>query len=361
MRPTSRGIGGGAKLDADVHDTGGEKALYSPPDETAGDRPQDIRRSPTALGGSPLVGSVCRPGEPSLVPVSEAGPHRPVDLSATPSTNPQAPAGSSPDRAAPVVELTDVAVVHEGQKLVGPLSWRIEHGQHWVVVGPNGGGKSTLMRVASLAQHPSQGVVRLLGNELGKVDIRHLRSRVGVSSASLVDQLRGRLTASEIVKCGLYAALEPWWHTYSEADEARADDLLAQVGLTGYGNRTFGTLSSGERQRALLARTLMADPDVLMLDEPTAGLDLGGRESLVNALDAIAASHGPATVFVTHHVEDIPTSTTHLLAIADGQQLAVGPIEDVLTGSLLSEMFGLAVSLKRHGGRYSARAETQIR
>lgn len=256
-----------------------------------------------------------------------------------------------------VIELTDVAVVHEGHKLVGPLSWQIERDQHWVVVGPNGGGKSTLMRVASLAQHPSQGSVRLLGNELGKVDIRHLRSRIGVSSASLVDQLRGRLTAAEIVKCGLYAALEPWWHTYTDADESRACELLAQIGLEGYGPRTFATLSSGERQRALLARTLMADPDVLMLDEPTAGLDLGGRESLVAALDSIASSNGPATVFVTHHVEDIPTSTTHLLAIADGQQLAAGPIDEVLSAELLSEMFGIPVSLKRHQGRFSARAE----
>ncbi len=255
-----------------------------------------------------------------------------------------------------MIDLHQVVVVLDGRKILGPLSWRIEAGQHWVVLGPNGGGKSTLLRIASLALHPSEGRVIVLGHELGRVDIRQLRSRVGVSSASLVDQLRGSLTAEEIVRCGLYAALEPWWHSYTPADTERAEELLAQVGLAGYGSRTFGTLSSGERQRALLARTLMADPDVLALDEPTAGLDLGGRESLVSALDGIAAADGPATVFVTHHVEDIPASTTHLLAVADGQPLACGPIDEVLSASLLSEMFGIAVSLERSGDRWTARA-----
>jgi iron complex transport system ATP-binding protein len=279
----------------------------------------------------------------------------------TVNTSAKVPALDVPESATPptgpVVELIDVTVVHEGTTLVGPLSWAIEPDQHWVVVGPNGGGKSTLMRVASMAQHPSSGRVRLLGNELGRVDIRHLRSRVGVSSASLVDQLRGRLTAAEVVKCGLYAALEPWWHTYTEADDRRADELLDQVGLGGYRHRSFATLSSGERQRTLLARTMMAEPDVLMLDEPTAGLDLGGREALVTALDDIADSGGPATVFVTHHVEDIPPTTTHLLAVVGGRKLAAGPIEDVLSASLLSEMFGLPVTLRHDHGRWSARAE----
>ena len=219
------------------------------------------------------------------------------------------------DATEPVIDLQGIVVVQDGHKVLGPLSWRVAAGEHWVVIGPNGGGKSTLLRVASLGQHPTEGVVRVLGHQLGRVDIRQLRARVGVSSASLVDQLRGRLTANEIVRCGLHAALEPWWHHYDDADLARADRLLALVGLDGHGGRSFATLSSGERQRTLLARTLMAQPDVLLLDEPTAGLDLGGREALVGALDAIAADDGPATVFVTHHVEDIPPSTTHLLAI----------------------------------------------
>lgn len=257
----------------------------------------------------------------------------------------------------PLIQIEDAVVVREGRKLVGPVSLRVERGQRWVVLGPNGGGKSTLMRIAALDLHPTEGVVRVLGRQLGKVDIRDLRSRIGVSSASLVDQLRGRLTAEEVVKCGRYAALEPWWHTYTADDATRAQGLLAQVGLDGYGARTFATLSSGERQRTLLARTLMAGPDVLILDEPTAGLDLGGREALVGALDGLAAD-GPASVFVTHHVEDIPATTTHLLAVAAGEAVAAGPIESVLTAELLSELFGLPVALERRGGRWGARAQS---
>ncbi len=256
----------------------------------------------------------------------------------------------------PLISLSEVTVVTDGRKILGPVTWRIDPGDHWVVLGPNGSGKSTLMAVASLARHPSGGQVHLLGHELGRVDIRPLRSRVGVSSAALVDQLRGRLTAAEVVMCGLHAALEPWWHHYEPADHRRAGELLAQVGLEGFDDRTLATLSSGERQRTLLARTLMSEPEVVVLDEPTAGLDLGGRESLVAALDTIAAEDGPATVFVSHHVEDIPPSTTHLLALADGRALAAGPVAEVLSAELLSEMFGLTVELDRRDGRWAARA-----
>lgn len=255
-----------------------------------------------------------------------------------------------------LIALDRVTVVTDGRTILGPISWRVEADQHWVVLGPNGGGKSTLMAVASLGRHPSTGSVRFLGHELGRVDIRPLRSRVGVSSAALFDQLRGRLTAGQIVMCGLHAALEPWWHRYDGADAERAADLLAQVGLEGYEDRTLATLSSGERQRTLLARTLMAEPDIVVLDEPTAGLDLGGREALVVALDAVARDAGPATVFVTHHVEDIPATTTHLLALAGGRPLAAGPVSEVLTAGLLTEMFGVAVDLGRRDGRWSARA-----
>jgi len=255
-----------------------------------------------------------------------------------------------------LIALSEVCVVSDGRPILGPVTWTIEPGQHWVVLGPNGSGKSTLMAVASLGRHPSSGRVHLLGHELGRVDLRSLRARVGVSSAALVDQLRGRLTAAEVVMCGLNAALEPWWHHYDDADARRAGALLAQVGLDGYDDRTLATLSSGERQRTLLARTLMAEPDVVVLDEPTAGLDLGGREGLVTALDGIAAEDGPATVFVTHHVEDIPPSTTHLLALAGGRAVAAGAVDEVLSADLLSQIFDLDVELERRGGRWSARA-----
>ena len=257
----------------------------------------------------------------------------------------------------PVLELIEIGVTIDGQTVLDSISWTIRPGEHWVVLGPNGGGKSTLLRVAGLGLHPSRGTVRVLGQELGRVDIRPLKARLGVASAALVDQLRGRLTAEEIVRCGRFAALEPWWHTYTEADTARAELLLAQVGLKDYGARTFATLSSGERQRVLLARALMPEPALVLLDEPTAGLDFGGREELVAALEGLATDPGaPPSVLVTHRVEDIPASTSHLLAVASGRVLAAGPIGPTLDGAMMSDLFGLTVAVERHGGRWSARA-----
>ena len=257
----------------------------------------------------------------------------------------------------PVLDLDAIGVTIDGRTVLDSISWQINPGQHWVVLGPNGGGKSTLLRVAGLALHPTRGTVRVLGQELGRVDIRPLKARLGVASAALVDQLRGRLTAEEIVRCGRFAALEPWWHQYEPEDTVRAEGLLAQVGLKDYGDRSFGTLSSGERQRVLLARALMPDPALVLLDEPTAGLDFGGREELVGALQGLAADEqSPPSVLVTHRVEDIPASTTHLLAVAEGRALAAGPIADTLRGEMMSELFGLPVEVDRRGGRWSARA-----
>ncbi len=254
-----------------------------------------------------------------------------------------------------VLALHGITVVVDGSKILGPLDWDVRAGERWIVIGPNGGGKSTLVRVASLALHPTEGVVRVLDAELGKTDLRQMRSRVGWASAALLDQLRPRLTANEIVRCGIHGALEPWWHQYSETEIIRADELLARVGLPGYGERTLATLSSGERQRTLLARTLVNDPEVLLLDEPNAGLDLGGREALVDSLDELSTS-GPPTVLVTHHVEDIPPTTTHLLALSNGRAVAQGLISDVLSAELLSDLFGVNVELSHSDGRWSARA-----
>ncbi|MGF1598258.1 MAG: ABC transporter ATP-binding protein [Acidimicrobiales bacterium] len=279
-----------------------------------------------------------------------------ADPSPTPSTD-TARAPKPVGATAPVLDLRNVSVTIDGRPVLHDLSWTVRPGEHWVVVGPNGGGKSTLLRVASLQLHPSTGSITILGHELGRIDIRPLRARIGISAASLTDQLRGRLTAEEIVRCGLHGALEPWWHRYAEADTARAEALLARVGLGGYGPRRFATLSSGERQRVLLARTLMPEPDLVLLDEPTAGLDFGGREELVAALDAIAAdpSAGP-TVLVTHRVEDIPGSATHLLAVAGGRVVAAGEIGSTLTAEVLGRTFGLVVRLDRVDGRWAASA-----
>lgn len=257
--------------------------------------------------------------------------------------------------AKPLLSLTDVVVVIGGRTILKRCSWTIEPGQHWVIVGPNGSGKSTLVRLAGLQLHPSSGRVEVLGSELGRVDIRPLKALVGLTSAGLAGDLRGRLTAEEVVRCGRTGALEPWWHTYSAADTAAALRALERVGLDGFENRSFGTLSSGERQRVLMARALVNDPELLLLDEPTAGLDLTGREELVATLMRLATG-GPSTVLVTHHVEDIPPTATHVLAIRDGGVLACGPIGQTLTADVMSEAFAMRVELSCTNGRYTARA-----
>lgn len=254
------------------------------------------------------------------------------------------------------LELHEVGRVIDGRTVLREVSLTVNRNEHWVVIGPNGGGKSTLLKIAGLQLHPSSGRVVVLGTELGTADIRTLRSSIGISSAGLVDQLRGSLTGEEIVRCGRFGALEPWWHTYEAGDTDRAIDLLTRVGVAHGVDQPFATMSSGERQRVLLARSLMSEPAVLLLDEPTAGLDFVGREQLVASLDALADHGEPATVFVTHHLEDVPPSTTHLLAIADGRAVASGPIGDVLDEALLSDVFSMQVRLTRQDSRWSARA-----
>jgi iron complex transport system ATP-binding protein len=253
------------------------------------------------------------------------------------------------------LSLRNVTLVREGRAILNNVSWKVGADERWVVLGRNGCGKSTLMKIASLYLHPSSGDVEVLGEKLGRTDVRSLRKRIGVASSGMADQLRSDLIATDVVMTAKNAALEPWWHTYDEADRQRALDCLERMEIGRLANRSFATLSSGEKKRVLLARTLMPQPGLLLLDEPTAGLDLAGREDLVRTLGILAAEvDTPATVLVTHHVEEIPEGFTNILMLREGQVLTAGPLDIVLTESNLSECFEMPLGLERRHGRWWA-------
>jgi iron complex transport system ATP-binding protein len=255
----------------------------------------------------------------------------------------------------PALRLSKVSLVRGDRYILDTISWKIQPHERWVLLGANGSGKTSLVRIASLYLHPSSGDVDVLGERLGRTDVRSLRTRIGVASTSLTTQLRRELTALEVVMTAKHAALEPWWHTYDDADRAQATAQLARLGMVRYLDRELGTLSSGEQQRVLLARSLMTDPGLLLLDEPTAGLDLGGREQLVSSLAALADdASAPAMMLVTHHVDEIPPGFTHALLLREGRVLVAGKIGRVLTSANLSECFGVPLTLARHGHRWSA-------
>lgn len=258
--------------------------------------------------------------------------------------------------AAPTLELDRIVVERGGRRIIDDVSLTVEPGQHWLVLGANGSGKTTLLRIAAMYDHPSSGHVRVLGEQLGRTDVRRLRRRVGYASAALAAQFRAELSAIEVVMTARHAALEPWWHQYSDDDRERAGACLEQMGVGEFADRSLGSLSSGEQQRVFLARTLMNDPGVVLLDEPSARLDLGGREQLVHALDDLAATPGgPPIVLVTHHVDEVPDRITHALLLRDGLAVASGPIGEALTADTLSDCFAMPLALERRpDGRLSA-------
>lgn len=250
-----------------------------------------------------------------------------------------------------------VTLRREGFDAIADLTWSVKAGERWVVLGPNGSGKTTLLQLATGHLHPTTGTVDVLGERLGRVDVRRLRTRIGLVSGSVTRLLRPGLTAAEVVLTGRYAALEPWWHEYSPADHERAAELLRRAGLGAAGDRPFGVISEGERQQILLARAMMGRPELLVFDEPAAGLDLGARERLVRRLQEIADDTSePPVVFVTHHVEEIPPGFGHLLLLRRGRAVAAGPIADMLTSAHLSTTFDLPVEVEHRAGRYVARA-----
>ena len=253
------------------------------------------------------------------------------------------------------LRLTGVGVTRDGRDLLDAIDWSVGHDERWAILGANGSGKSTLIQIAALQLHPSRGDVDVLGQRLGRTDVRTLRRRIGYAAAALADSLRPTIMARDVVMTARYAALEPWWHEYDDTDRAEALDRLRRLGVDHFADREFGTLSSGERQRVLVARTLMGEVGLVLLDEPAAGLDVGGREWLVEGLDELGADPAtPATVLVTHHLEEIPPSFTHVLLLRAGRLLASGPIDDTLTTESLSATFDLKLEVSRRGRRWAA-------
>ncbi|WP_152665566.1 ABC transporter ATP-binding protein [Mycobacterium sp. UM_Kg1] len=273
---------------------------------------------------------------------------------AVPDTGCSAPAaGADQDL---LIQFEGVSLVRDGRTLVGPLDWSVELDERWVIIGPNGAGKTSLLRIAAASEHPSSGVAYVLGERLGRVDTTELRARVGLSSAALAQRIPGGETVSDLVISAGYAVLGRWRERYDAVDHERAVDMLESLGAEHLADRTYGTLSEGERKRVLIARALMTDPELLLLDEPAAGLDLGGREELVARLADLAADpDAPAIVLVTHHVEEIPVGFTHCLLLAEGRAVASGLLEEVLTAENLSATYGQSISLDVIDGRYFAR------
>jgi iron complex transport system ATP-binding protein len=243
----------------------------------------------------------------------------------------------------------------QGVQILRGIDWCVLPGQRWVLIGPNGSGKSTLLSLAGAVRHPSKGQVSVLGGTLGRVDMPTLRGRIGFvdSGGTTLDWLTGE----EVVLTGIRSTLRPLWWTYASGDYARARELLDLLGCADLAEREISTCSQGERGRIRIARALIGDPALLLLDEPAVGLDLAAREALIAALDRLSEEKtGLTSVLVTHHLEEIPTSATHAILLREGRVLAMGAIKEILTSANLSACFGLPVECRFDGERWSARA-----
>jgi iron complex transport system ATP-binding protein len=257
-----------------------------------------------------------------------------------------------------VVEVRGLVVRRGGRTILGPLDWTVRDGERWVVLGPNGSGKTTLLSVVGLQLWPTAGSVDILGARYGRVDSREVRRRIGSAGSAVEAALRTDLTPMTIVMTARHAATEPWWHVYTDEDRDRAMDLLVGLGLAGVADHRYSTLSEGERRRTSIARALMPDPDLLLLDEPAASLDLGAREVLIGDVARLAADQRPvAILLVTHHVEEIPGGFTHGLVLSRGQVVASGPLDSVISNENLSLAFELPIIVERRDGRVWARME----
>ena len=255
-----------------------------------------------------------------------------------------------------VIALSKVSVVREGRFLLHEVDWTVHDHERWVLFGPNGAGKTTLLQVASTYLAPTRGTMRVFGETRGKVDVRDLREHIGYAGTGPAALVRTHLSALEIVVTGKHAAfVDSRWHDYDQSDWDAARRHLARFAAEHLTDRTYGTLSAGEKQRVLIARSLMTDPGLLLLDEATTGLDLGAREKLIASLEDFAADpESPAVVMVTHHVEEIPRGFSHILMLAEGNAVASGPLGETLTAEALTSSFDLQLRLECTSGRYRA-------
>lgn len=256
-----------------------------------------------------------------------------------------------------ILELSDISVRRGDRIILGPLNWQVLEGERWVILGPNGAGKTTLLQICSSLIHPTTGEINILGEKLGKVDVFELRTRIGLTSSALVEQFPPDELVMDVVLTAAYAMLGRWQEKYDLWDESRAMALLTALGVRELGERLFGSLSEGEKKRVQIARALMADPELLLLDEPASSLDLGGREDLLRRIESLSEDPlAPATVIVTHHIEEIPVGTTHALLLREGAVVAQGEVASVITDQNLTQAYGLAINVQTDAGRFFARA-----
>jgi len=256
-----------------------------------------------------------------------------------------------------VLEFTDVSVIRDRNQILSDISWAVDSAERWVILGPNGAGKTTLLQLAAAQIHPTSGGVTVLDDTLGRTDVFELRPRVGFASSAMARRIPRDERVLDVVLTAALAVTGRWNEDYDEVDVRRAQRVLAEWKLPHLEDRRFGDLSDGEQKRVQIARAIMTDPELLLLDEPAASLDLGSREELVQLLGGFAsADTAPAIVMVTHHVEEIPPGFTHGLLLADGQIHAVGTLDQVVTSENLSEAFGLPLAVTSDGGRFTARA-----
>lgn len=258
---------------------------------------------------------------------------------------------------ASVLQFDDVSIVRGGNTILDSVTWTVDSADRWVVLGPNGAGKTTLLQVAAALIHPSSGMATILDETLGDVDVFELRTRIGFASSVMARKLPARETVLNVVLTASYSVTGRWNENYDDVDVRRAQRVLAEWKLDHLATRRFGQLSDGEQKRVQIARAVMTDPEIMLLDEPAASLDLGSREELLRLLSGYAeAKDAPGIVMVTHHVEEIPRGFGHALLIKEGGVVAAGPIDDVLTSKNLTNTFGIPLKLEHHDGRYTARS-----